>query len=80
MYDDRSGGSLVEVTVAHVSTTCNVPAGEEPEISIRMQDGNVKESLLARLQPLSAQRQGGRYPMDPGAAGSEINLADSDSD
>eukprot|EP01043_Picozoa_sp_COSAG02_P022545 COSAG02_NODE_1175_length_14063_cov_24.197794_13_plen_216_part_01 len=48
MYTGRDG-TVLQVTVSHVST--NVPLGEEPEISVRMPDGNVRETVLARLAP-----------------------------
>lgn len=48
LYTGRDG-SVLQVTVSHVST--NVPLGEEPEISVRMPDGNVRETVLARLSP-----------------------------
>jgi hypothetical protein len=51
MYTGRDG-AVTQVTVSHVST--NVPLGEEPEISVRMPDGNVRETVLARLAPAPA--------------------------
>jgi hypothetical protein len=62
LYSERDG-SVVRVTVTAVST--NVPAGEEPEISVRMEGGNVRQTVLARLTPATAsyapvvQAQGG---------------------
>eukprot|EP01044_Picomonas_judraskeda_P003067 COSAG03_NODE_242_length_10073_cov_30.040405_7_plen_1514_part_00 len=45
-YRERDG-SVSPATVFHVSH--NVPPGEEPEISVRMADGNVRETVPARL-------------------------------
>ena len=46
----ESDGSVVKATVSRVCT--NVPLGEEPDVSIQMPDGNVRETVLARLDPV----------------------------
>jgi hypothetical protein len=48
-------GSVARATVAHVSM--NVPPGEEPEISVRLPGGAVRDTVLARLAPASEARQ-----------------------
>ena len=50
VYTQRDG-THVRATVARVST--DVPAGEDPEISVLMASGNVRETELARLAPVA---------------------------
>lgn len=52
IYEDRARGTTQLVTVAAVST--NVPVGEEPMIAVKMPDGNVRDTVLARLSPAPA--------------------------
>ena len=49
----RRDGQQVRVTVVRVST--NVPPGEEPDISVRMPGGTVRETVLARLAPVASE-------------------------
>jgi hypothetical protein len=51
-----------------MNVSTNVPLGEEPEISIRMPDGNVRETVLARLAPAPGSVPPPHPPPEPGAA------------
>ena len=52
LYTDARTGNVLQVSIDGVST--NVPLGEEQEISIRMPDGTVRDTVLARLAPAVA--------------------------
>ena len=52
LYTQRDG-QQIRVTVVRVST--NVPPGEEPDISVRMPGGTVRETVLARLAPVASE-------------------------
>jgi hypothetical protein len=57
LYTDGEQGDYVRpVTVVTVST--NVPAGEEPEIAVRLTDGTVRDTVAARLLPIERRADG----------------------
>ena len=52
LYTQRDG-QQIRVTVVRVTT--NVPLGEEPDISVRMPGGTVRETVVARLAPVASE-------------------------
>ncbi len=50
LYTGVDGG-ITRATVAHVNT--NVPPGDEPEVSVQLPGGLVRDTVLARLAPAS---------------------------
>ena len=51
LYTGVDGGITRATAVAHVST--NVPPGDEPEVSVQLPGGLVRDTVLARLAPAS---------------------------